>query len=605
MMQMIRSNSGKFMTIVIVGGFLAWMVYGIGMEVTGASGPGDLGSVNGTPVTLAAWNQRVQQLEEQARAQGAGRLTAEDSKQIRDQAWNDLVNQILMQQELDRRGIRVTDDEIRFMAMNVPPPQMSQQEIFQSNGQFDINKYRQYLSSPQASDELLAQLEGYYRSVVPESKLREQIGAGTYIPDAQLWRMFRDRNETATVEYVTLDLARLAPRTPAVTEDEVRRYYDEHEDDFKRSRTARFTVAVLRTAPDDADRQAVLAHAQQVRQQLAAGGDFATIARAESSDTMSARMGGSLGTVRKGQMVAPFDSAVWALPVNELSQPVLTQFGYHLIQVTERGGDTAVVRHILLPLKKDDRTLETLDAKSDTLERVAQSAQGIERAARTVGAALRQGVTVSDNLPYIPGVGPAMEALEWASGEARTLAEGERPVSDVFEGEQGLYIVRLDSYLAAGKMTLAEARPQITSTLILQKKRALARAEGQKIVAEVRRGTPLAQAAAAHGLSVATAGPFTRVQGNPALGQATPPVGAAFGTPIGQVSDVVEGPGGLFIVRPTARTAADAQQFAQQKEQMRAVLGQQLRQRATARWLDSVRKAADIEDNREKVLGRA
>jgi peptidyl-prolyl cis-trans isomerase D len=605
MMQMIRSNSGKFVTIVIVGGFLAWMVYGIGMEVTGASGPGDLGSVNGTPITLAAWNQRVQQLEEQARGQGAGRLTAEDSKQIRDQAWNDLVNQILMQQELDRRGIRVTDDEIRFMAMNVPPPQMSQQEIFQSNGQFDINKYRQYLSSPQASDELLAQLEGYYRSVVPESKLREQIGAGTYIPDAQLWRMFRDRNETATVEYVTLDLAKLAPRTPTVSEDEIRSYYDEHEDEFKRTRTARFTVAVLRTAADDADRQAVLAHAQQVRQQLAAGGDFATVAKAESSDTMSARMGGSLGTVRKGQMVAPFDSAVWALPVNEISQPVLTQFGYHLIQVTERGGDTAVVRHILLPLKKDDRTLETLDAKSDTLERVAQSAQGIERAARTVGAALRQGVTVSDNLPYIPGVGPAMEALDWASGEARTLSEGERPVSDVFEGEQGLYIVRLDSYLPAGKMTLAEARPQITSTLILQKKRDLARAEGRKIVAEVRRGTPVAQAAAARGLSVATAGPFTRVQGNPALGQATPPVGAAFGTPIGQVSDVVEGPGGLFIVRPTARTAADAQQFAQQKEQMRAGLGAQLRQRATARWLDSVRKAADIEDNREKVLGRA
>jgi len=153
-------------------------------------------------------------------------------------------------------------------------------------------------------------------------------------------------------------------------------------------------------------------------------------------------------------------------------------------------------------------------------------------------------------------------------------------------------------------MTLAEARPQITSTLILQKKRDLARAEGQKIVAEARRGTPLAQAAAARGLTVATAGPFTRVQGNPALGQATPPVGAAFGAPIGQVSDVVEGPGGLFIVRPTARTAADAQQFAQQKEQMRAGLGQQLRQRATARWLDSVRKAADIEDNREKVLGR-
>ncbi|HEX8907023.1 MAG TPA: SurA N-terminal domain-containing protein, partial [Longimicrobiaceae bacterium] len=394
MMQMIRSNAGKFMTIIIVGGFLAWMVYGIGMEVTGSGGrrPGELGSVNGTPITIEAWQQRVQQLEEQARANGGGRLSAEEQKQLEDQAWNDLVNQILLQQELDRRGIRVTDDEIRFAAMNVPAPQMMQQEIFQTNGQFDINKYRQYLASPQASDELLAQLESYYRQVIPESKLREQISAGTYLSDSQLWRMYRDRNETATVQYVALDLSKLAPQSVQVSDAEIRAYYDEHKDEFKRPRTARFTVAILRTAPDDADRQAVLAHAQQLRQQLVSGADFATIAKAESSDTGSARQGGSLGTLRRGQTVAPFDSAMWSLPLGEISQPVLTQFGYHLIKVTARGADTAVVSHILLPIKKDERELEALDAKADTMEKVAGD-QGIERAARTVGAPLRQGVT--------------------------------------------------------------------------------------------------------------------------------------------------------------------------------------------------------------------
>ena len=59
MMQMIRSNAGKLVTIIIVGGFLAWMVYGIGMEVTGSGGrrPGELGSVNGTPISLAVYQQ--------------------------------------------------------------------------------------------------------------------------------------------------------------------------------------------------------------------------------------------------------------------------------------------------------------------------------------------------------------------------------------------------------------------------------------------------------------------------------------------------------------------------------------------------------------------
>jgi hypothetical protein len=198
-----------------------------------------------------------------------------------------------------------------------------------------------------------------------------------------------------------------------------------------------------------------------------------------------------------------------------------------------------------------------------------------------------------------------MEALNWASGEARDLEPGSRPVSDVLEGEQALYVVRLDNYLPAGTMTVAEARPQIREQLILQKKRDRARAEGERIVAEVRRGRTLQQAAAARGLTVQTAGPFSRIDGNPALGQATPAVGAAFGTPIGQVSGVVESPAGLFIVRPTARTAADATRFAADKERLRTVLGGELRQRASARWLDSVRRSAKIKDNREKVLGRA
>lgn len=606
MMQFIRSKGGKIATIIIVGGFLAWMVYGIGMEVSGSGGrrPGELGSVNGTPISLQAWQARVQQLQDQYRAQGGGRLTAEDEKQIEDQAWNDLVTQVLMEQEMNRRGIRVTDDEIRFAAMNLPAPQIMQEEVFQSNGQFDLAKYRQYLASPQAPDELLRQLEQYYRAQIPELKLREQVGAAVYVSDAQLWRLFRDRNETAMVEYVPLDLSKLAPQSVQVSDDEIRAYYKDHEDEFKRPRTARFTVASLRTAPDENDRAAVLAHAQQLRAQLAAGGDFAAVAKTESADTGSARQGGNLGTVRHGQMVAPFDSAVWSLPVNEISQPVLTQFGYHLIKVTARGGDTAVVSHILLPLKKDDRVLDAIDAKADTLGKLAES-QGIERAARSVGAQLRQGVSVTDNLAYIPGVGPAQEALRWASGEARDLDPGEHPVSDVLEGEQALYVVRLDSYLTAGKMSLQEATPQIRETLILQKKRERARAEGEKIVAEVRRGKSLQQAAAEHGLTVQTAGPFTRFDGNPALGSGTAAVGAAFGTPIGQVSDVVEAPGGLFIIRPTARTAADAARFNQDKERLRQGVAGELRQRALTRWMDSVRKNAKIVDNRDEVLGRA
>jgi peptidyl-prolyl cis-trans isomerase D len=303
--------------------------------------------------------------------------------------------------------------------------------------------------------------------------------------------------------------------------------------------------------------------------------------------------------------VAAFDSAIWALPVNEISQPVLTQFGYHLLQVTARGGDTAVVRHILLPIKKSDAELETIDARSDSLEKIAQSGAGLEAGARSVGAVLRQGITVSDDLPYINGVGGAMEALNWAAGEARTATDGDHPVSDVMEGELGLYIVRLESYLGKGPMTLAEATPAIREQIILKKKRDRARAEGVRMVAEVRGGKTLQQAAAARALTVQTAGPFTRLDPNRVFGQASEAVGAAFGVPITQVSGVVETTAGLFIVRPVARTAASASEFARNKAQIRQAVTQQLRQQSVQRWLESAKRAAKIRDNRDRMLGRA
>jgi peptidyl-prolyl cis-trans isomerase D len=602
MMQIIRSSAGKVMTILIVGGFLLYMVYEVGMQVTGAGGqrPGELGSVNGTAIPLQAFQERTQQMEQQFRTQSGGRLTTEQVREIQDRTWDEMVGQILIDQELGRRGIRVTDDEIKFAAMNRPVPEYARQEVFMTNGQFDINKYRSYLASPQASDEVLMGLEQYYRNLIPRSKLEEQIAAGVYVSDDQLWRMYRDRTETATVEYVSLDLAKLAPGSVQVSEGEIRSYYNEHRDEFERPRTARFTVAYLATAPGERDRQAVVAHAQELRDRLAAGGDFAAAARAESSDSVSAREGGNLGTVRRGQMVAAFDSAIWALPVNEVSQLVQTQFGYHILQVTARGGDTAVVRHILLPIKKSDAELEQVDARADSLARLSET-QPLERAARSVGAVLRQGVTVTDELPYIPGVGGAMEALDWAAAEVRDPTAGEHPVSDVMEGPQGFYMVRLESYLPKGRMTLAEATPAIREKLILRKKRESARAAGDQIVAAARRGT-LQAAAAAKGLTVERTGPFTRLEPNRVFGLASEAVGAAFGMPLNQVSPVVETTAGLFIVRPIARTGADRATFNRDKAQMRQALIGQLRQQSVQRWLDSARRAARIKDNRDKVL---
>jgi peptidyl-prolyl cis-trans isomerase D len=606
MMQMIRSSAGKVMSVIIVGGFLVWMVFGIGMEVTGAAGPRDLGKVNGTAISLEQYRQAVEALTQQARQSTGGRLTAEQQQQIEERAWQELVDDALLRQEMARRGIGVSNDEIAFAAQNIPHPELMQQEIFLTDGRFDLGKYQQFLRGPQASDQVLLQLEQYYRDQIPRSKLFRQVAAGLHVSDTELWRAYQDQNETATVEYVSLDLSKVAPTNPQVSEAEIRRYYDTHPEQFERPRTARFTVALLSTGLTPADDEGTLARVAALRREIEGGADFAEAARRSSQDPSSKDQGGDLGWIRRGQTVAAFDSATFGLPVGQLSQPVRTQFGFHLIQVQERpeGADSAKVRHILLEITKSDDELARIDARADSLEQLAEGGD-LERAARAVGATVRQGVTVTETLPVIPGVGSALDALNWAAGEASDKEGPARPVSEVFDGEQALYVVRLEGYSPKGRQSLAEATPQIRQQVILEKKRETAKEVGRQILAAVRGGKTLQQAAQEKGLTVETAGPFTRVDPNTAFGQANAAIGAAFGTPVGQISQPVESTAGVFLVRPTARTQADRRAFDTQKEQMRQTATFRLQQSLYERWMESLRKKAEIQDNRDRVFGRA
>jgi peptidyl-prolyl cis-trans isomerase D len=300
-------------------------------------------------------------------------------------------------------------------------------------------------------------------------------------------------------------------------------------------------------------------------------------------------------------MVPAFDSVAFSLPVNQVSQPVRTQFGVHLIQVLEHKGEQVHARHILLPYGKSDADMSALDVRADSVHKLGPS-MGLDRAARLVGATFRPSVTVSASAPFIPGVGSAREALDWAAGTVNAEDTPAHPVSDVFTTEGAEYVVRLISYQPKGALSLAQATPEIRRTLIVEKKKEAARAAGQKLVQEVRAGKTLAQVAAEHGLQVATAGPFSRVAPNPVFGQSNAAVGAAFGTPLNQVSDVVESTAGLFIIRPTARTQADARQFQQQKEQLRAFVSYQMQQEQVSRWMESLRRSAKIEDYRDRVF---
>src|SRR5688572_28864289 len=224
-----------FLIIAFIGGFLL-------VETSGLLGRAPIttstvvAEVNGRDIPYTTWANAVQQRVQQEEQQGGRGLTLDDRERLEAEVFEQMVSQILLEQEYERRGIRVTEDEIVAAAQYSPPPQLLQASELQTEGRFDIEKYQRFLRSPAARQQgLLYQMESYYRTEIPRQKLFEQIASDVYITDARLWQAYRDQHDSAQVTYVAFDPATIPDSAVAVTDVELRSYYDANRRELTRT----------------------------------------------------------------------------------------------------------------------------------------------------------------------------------------------------------------------------------------------------------------------------------------------------------------------------------------------------------------------------------
>jgi peptidyl-prolyl cis-trans isomerase D len=449
---------------------------------------------------------------------------------------------------------------------------------------------------------LLYQLEQYYRTEIPKEKLFDQIASEVYVSEDQLWRRFQDQNDSAQVSFVMFDPDRISDSAVKVSDDEVRAYYDTHKKLFERSGTAKVSIIIIPRISTAADSAAVKAHAQDLRSKIVGGSEkFEDVARAESADSTSAVNGGSLGKGPKGRFVAPFEAAALALKTGEISQPVLTQFGYHLIRLDARKGDTLTISHILLRIQQSDSAAARTDRRADSLARMAASTDQpakFDEAARAlqipvIKANVAEGNPVTVNGQFIPSVGP------WAFQGARP---GE--TSELFDAEDGYYLARLDSLTPGGTQSLDQAKRDIRIYLLRQKKVDALMPQARNF-AKVAAGSSLESAAKLLNMQVVNTKPFTRVTGVQELAQAPEAVGAAFALPPNVVSEPIRGTGGVVVERVDKRFPASRAAFDAQKDVLRQQALQQLRQQKVREFLTNLRAVAKVDDKRKQVEASA
>jgi len=590
-----------FIVIVFVGVFLFTETSGLLGRAPVTTGTA-VAEVNGDDIPYTTWFQASQQRIQQEQ-EGRGRsLSLDEEEQIRNDVFDQLVQSVLLDQEYKRRGIRVTDEEIVQAAQFQPPPQFMQSPEFQTDGRFDLEKYQRFLKSASARQQgLYFQLENYYRSEIPKAKLFERVASEVFVTDDELWRTYRDQNDSAKVSFVAFDPASVPDSGINVSDAEIRSYYDAHKRELARPGRAVVSVLSIPRVVSAADSAAVRARAAALRTEIVNGGNFEEIAKRESSDTISGAQGGSLGRGPRGRFVEAFEKAAFAVPVGQVSEPVETSFGLHLIKVDEKKADTIAVRHILLRFQQSDSSASRTDRKADSLANIAASQDAPQRfdsAAKVLKLTPGRGIAIEGEPLTVAGqYVPSVSA--WAFSGVEPGA-----TSELYDSDAGYVLARLDTLVAGGEPSLASARDEVLRRLRTQKK--LDRLEAQaKSFSTAAAASTMEAAAQQQNLTVTSSEPFTRGGFVPGMGRLNEAIGAAFSLPIGAVSNPIRTADGVVVMRVDRRVDTDRTKWEAQKETQRKSLMQGLRQQRIQAFLLQLRNAAKIEDNRKQLAQAA
>lgn len=370
LMTQIRNNLTKAFAVFAVF-FIVYIVLDWGMDITDRRGRGQkdyIGKVHGTKITYAEFSQLLKQQSDAYRKQTGAEPDEDTERQLRSQVWNMLVQQILVDNELGRLGIVVTDEEIREILLGPNPPEMVASQFRDSTGQFNRAAYEQAILNPQ-NREVVIQVEDQVRRQRRLEKLQSLLFAATRVGEGELRQRFEDKSITMDAEYVLFDPNVLIPDSAVrVTDEDLRKNYNANQEEFKVKPARKLKYVFFNTAPSRDDSAAVVQELTRIQDQVKAGLNFVELAK-----TISEMPVNDTTFVKHGELSRQLETAVFAARKGELVGPVADFSGYHLAKVLdERRGSSEYVRasHILVNAPAGSDTAAALQKVRDLLRRV-------------------------------------------------------------------------------------------------------------------------------------------------------------------------------------------------------------------------------------------
>jgi peptidyl-prolyl cis-trans isomerase D len=608
---------------VAFGGF-----FGIQQYINGPRNASYVAMVDGHEISQQAFRERYDAYRSQMQRmlrQGFD-AAAFDTPERKREVLDRMINEQLLLDANEKLGTAVTATAIRNEIMSYP--------AFQVDGKFNPDQYRlllnaQHRTAAQFEDEVRRDLDLRQTAmqleaagVVTEAdvdrylRLRDQTrdfrfvtldkpAIDTKIDDAEIEAYYRAHTdqfqtpERVSIDYVELDAAKLAAPS-SVDDATLKKRYDEQKARFvtPEQRLASHILVKVAKNADAAAQKAALEKAERIAKEAKAGKDFAALAKAESDDSGSKAQGGDLGWLEKGVTDPAFESALFALKKGDISDPVRSDEGYHVIQLRDvRPEKVRPFEEVKGELAKkyldEEREREYTELSGKLTDAVLQDPTSLAAAARNLG------LSVQKAGPFTRAGGEgiaANPAVVKAAFSTPVLAEGN--ASDPIElGPNHIVILRVDQHEKPEAKPLAEVRDEIRRKLTDQALAKAARERAETLYARLDKGETLAGLAAELKLKVQE----QKEVGRNAVNLERPLVDAVFALPRPQADKPVVGKAELrndtyALIELVAVKDGDPSKLdAKTREAARNQLRQSMAEEAVRGYIDSLRKRAKIE----------
>lgn len=366
-MNTLRQNTGVILWILVISFGVIWTLQDSDVFSAMNQTNRNVAMVNGTPIQHEEYQRILKRQRQQFQQQLGGDMNPQMESKVRQQAYDQVVNQELLEQEMSRLGISVTDSEVEEMVFGENPHPLIRQQFADSTGQINYQLLQNMAQNPEARSQWI-QMEDFLRRQRRQQKMSSLVQSTIQISEQDIQNYYRRQNTSASAQYVALRYANVPDDSISVTESDLRSYYENNQEDFKRERTLTLEYATASKEATAEDSSAIAGDLGELRSEFATTENDSLFLLNNASDRDF-----SSDYRTPDQMNERVADSVYANPEpGRVVGPVFGGGSTHLIKIRDtRPAESEYVhaRHILLKTDQaDSELLGRLQALQDSLE---------------------------------------------------------------------------------------------------------------------------------------------------------------------------------------------------------------------------------------------